>query len=190
MTVPVYEKKSSGARNYKKDDYCFYCEKHFQSNIRTHYINMHPNEDLVSEATGLALESKERRKMFFKLQQLGNYKHNCKASLSVEYSKWNQCRIRGAKIWLCAKTFSLFPLKIEIRCKYLTTIMIVIQCYTQGAELWPWVKNILLSPLKMEIWRTKSELACPVFSKRTLLCLQFNIWKGKLPVSGSNLISH
>lgn len=75
MTVPVYQKKADGKRNYHKLDYCYYCEKKVPSKSSKHLLSRHTDREGVKEI--IRSESRqERKRLLYKLQQLGNYQHN------------------------------------------------------------------------------------------------------------------
>ncbi|XP_067947184.1 uncharacterized protein [Watersipora subatra] len=56
-------------------DWCLYCKQLFTSRISRHYKCQHQERSLVQEA--ILLPDKQQQKVLYKLQQLGNYQHNC-----------------------------------------------------------------------------------------------------------------
>lgn len=79
VIVPLYNRKNDGSRTYSKVDYCYYCEREFVSRISKHLLVMHANEDDVKRA---ARHSGEKRKwLLYKIQCMGNYKHNMKVKV-------------------------------------------------------------------------------------------------------------
>ncbi|XP_064637854.1 uncharacterized protein LOC135494033 [Lineus longissimus] len=71
-------KKDGKKRDYRKNDYCLYCSRSFSSNISVHYLAVHSNEREVQEANCHEKGSFLRKKLLTKLQNKGNYVHNCK----------------------------------------------------------------------------------------------------------------
>lgn len=68
--------KSDGSK-YRKVEYCLYCKQGFSSRISKHYMAAHKDKEEVQKAVN---EPVERQKLLYKLQQLGNYTHNCKVT--------------------------------------------------------------------------------------------------------------
>ena len=68
-------------------DCCLYCERKFKAKISRHYSAMHSGEKLVQNAI---INGKNCKKPSYKLQQLGNYKYNCKVSYLNDCSKLAQ----------------------------------------------------------------------------------------------------
>ena len=75
VQVPTYKKGKK--RDYRKDAFCLYCERLFTSKIAPHYLRMHVDKPLVQQIMKEKSQSK-REDLLYKLQQLGNYKHNTK----------------------------------------------------------------------------------------------------------------
>lgn len=87
VTVPVYVKKGDDKRNYVKVDWCLYCEGKITSRISKHNISMHSERSLVKEIERCKadLNKKKKEKLMYKLQQLGNYKHNVKVNFIFQF---------------------------------------------------------------------------------------------------------
>ena len=77
VSIPYYEPKNDGKRNYSKLDHCLFCNKVIKSKVSTHYLNSHTSEEKVRQAK-LLPESPERNKILLELENRGNYKHNVK----------------------------------------------------------------------------------------------------------------
>lgn len=82
VRVPVYKSKDS-ARNYSKADFCYYCDRKLDSKISKHYLRTHTDRDLVKQIIMTEPGSGLKKKLLYKLQQLGNYKHNRQVYLSI-----------------------------------------------------------------------------------------------------------
>lgn len=80
VIVPIYEKKDNG-RNYSKTDHCYYCNKVIGSKISKHLLKMHTDRVAVQEI--IQSSGEHRGKLLYKLQQLGNYKHNTEVYWSI-----------------------------------------------------------------------------------------------------------
>ena len=87
VTVPVYEKRDGGERNYKKIDVCLYCEKEMKSKISVHYLSVHITETRVAAIALLPVKSKERKKQLARLQIDGNTQHNYRVCIHFLGSK-------------------------------------------------------------------------------------------------------
>jgi hypothetical protein len=69
---------SESKRNYTKADYCYYCERKFVSSMRKHVLAMHTDRSLVQQI--VTSTGPERKTLLYKLQHLGNYRHNCQVT--------------------------------------------------------------------------------------------------------------
>lgn len=78
VEVAAYLPKPSGKRNYSKMNICYFCERKVKSAISKHYLAVHPNQELVKDIINAS--GKPRRTLLYKLQQLGNFHHNCKVT--------------------------------------------------------------------------------------------------------------
>jgi hypothetical protein len=78
LTVAVYQPHDGNKRQYRKYDYCLYCEGSFTSKISVHYTNIHSNEEDVKKALLLPIHTRERKAAFQNLQNKGNFLHNAK----------------------------------------------------------------------------------------------------------------
>lgn len=81
MTVPIYAKVGGSRRNYRKSDYCYYCEKEITSKIARHYIQQHADRHLVQK---VITDGSDRKILLYKLQQLGNYRHNTQVRQNLQ----------------------------------------------------------------------------------------------------------
>ena len=77
VSLQTYQGKNE-KRDYAKMNYCLYCEGKYISKISKHLMAVHRNEDGVKAAMGLPVGSKARKMAFSKLQNEGNFQHNCK----------------------------------------------------------------------------------------------------------------
>ena len=82
VIVPVYTPTDEGKRQYAKTDFCYFCERPFRSKISKHYLQMHDNMDLVSDIKFIPLGDPRRKRGLQKLQNMGNFKHNCKVRMA------------------------------------------------------------------------------------------------------------
>lgn len=82
VTVPVYRKRGA-ARNYQKPEYCFFCKKMVKSKISKHYLGVHITEERVQQIVLLPVSSKERKLAMLKLQNDGNFQHNCEVCTRI-----------------------------------------------------------------------------------------------------------
>lgn len=77
VTVPVFP----GAKEpnaHSKADHCLYCEQVIRSRISKHLLNIHQEQPEIKEA--IQVEGKQRQDKLYKVQCLGNFKHNVKVS--------------------------------------------------------------------------------------------------------------
>lgn len=96
VTVPVYS-LNDGKRNYRKADYCYYCNQKVTSKISRHLMSCHVDRKLVNDA--VLAKGFERQNLLYKMRQLGNYQHNIKVTWLPKLSKteweyfkdWPQC---------------------------------------------------------------------------------------------------
>ena len=78
--MPTYKRKGD-QRVYDKIDWCTYCEQPFRSSINKHLAAMHSTEGEVLAVLALPIGSKERKKKWTRLQNMGSYKHNSKVCI-------------------------------------------------------------------------------------------------------------
>lgn len=83
VQVQVYKTVGDKKRNYNKEDYCYYCSKRFLSKISRHFLAMHTDRAAVQEI--VKSEGKNREDLLYRLQQLGNYKHNTEVSYMFSF---------------------------------------------------------------------------------------------------------
>ena len=86
VTVPLYFNDGTKKRRYSKPDYCYFCDKRLTSKISKHYLGVHCDEEIVKDIALLQIGSPARKQALHKLQNMGNYKHNCKVSFAILHS--------------------------------------------------------------------------------------------------------
>jgi hypothetical protein len=65
-------------RNYRKADFCNYCETKVWSKISKHYLYVHAKEPEVEKLIQFPIGSKARKRALMLLQNEGNFRHNTK----------------------------------------------------------------------------------------------------------------
>ena len=86
MTIPKYNEKEGGKRDYRKTNYCLVCKRSFTSKISAHYINIHYNHEKVKRAMLCPTGSKERKIALLELENRGNFVHNVAVSIEFKLS--------------------------------------------------------------------------------------------------------